>query len=182
MSDHEAQRETWPFATLLPWSVMYNYPPPQYLPKAIAPQPSVWPPAPSPDFDAWRAKTGQIATPAHQIYVHVPFCPFICDFCPFYKVKSSRRGCPRAVHPHARSRNRAQRPGGGRHFARILGHLFRRRNTDRARAGAARAHPRRATSRLRSYTRRRDHPRRGGAADVAATLSRSVLRDGVRPA
>ena len=88
MSDHEPQRKTWPFATLLPWSVMYNYPPPQYLPKAVAPRPSLWPPAPNANFDAWRAKTDQVATPAHQIYIHVPFCPFICDFCPFYKVKS----------------------------------------------------------------------------------------------
>jgi oxygen-independent coproporphyrinogen-3 oxidase len=88
MSDHESQRKTWPFATLLPWSVMYNYPPPQYMPKAVAPPPSLWPPAPNNAFKVWRAKTDQVAAPAHQIYIHVPFCPFICDFCPFYKVKS----------------------------------------------------------------------------------------------
>jgi oxygen-independent coproporphyrinogen-3 oxidase len=88
MMEHETERKDWPFATLLPWSVMYNYPPPQYLPKFRASEPSAWPPRAKPKFSSWRADTAQVSPPAHQIYIHVPFCPFICDFCPFYKVKS----------------------------------------------------------------------------------------------
>ncbi|MEE8555685.1 MAG: coproporphyrinogen III oxidase, partial [bacterium] len=38
----------------------------------------------------WRAATGGRPSDGNQIYVHIPFCPFNCHFCPLFKVRSSR--------------------------------------------------------------------------------------------
>ncbi len=85
-----SDRSSWPFATLLPWSVMYNYPPPQLM-KLAPPRPAgEWPPPMRPGVQAWKEKTDGLARHVNQIYIHVPFCPFICDFCPFYKIKGPR--------------------------------------------------------------------------------------------
>lgn len=90
MSTLVNDRSSWPFPTLLPWSVMYNYPPPQFLRSRESAQPEDWPPRRETGYDLWRKNTDSLADPIHQIYIHVPFCPFICDFCPFYKVRNSR--------------------------------------------------------------------------------------------
>jgi oxygen-independent coproporphyrinogen-3 oxidase len=85
-----ADRSTWPFPTLLPWSVMYNYPPPQLIPRMSPQVPTDWPPRMSRSVRNWKEKTTSLAAPLNQLYIHVPFCPFICDFCPFYKIKGPR--------------------------------------------------------------------------------------------
>src|SRR5262245_49123433 len=81
-------RKAWPFATLLPWSVMYNYPPPQFMKPTAPPAPAAWPPPMDEKLRDWRDRQHGLSEPIDQIYVHVPFCPFICDYCPFYKIKN----------------------------------------------------------------------------------------------
>jgi coproporphyrinogen III oxidase-like Fe-S oxidoreductase len=85
-----SDRSSWPFATLLPYSVMYNYPPPQLMKLAPARPAAEWPPPMRRGVREWKEKTDGLARHVNQLYIHVPFCPFICDFCPFYKIKGPR--------------------------------------------------------------------------------------------
>ncbi|MEM9460812.1 MAG: radical SAM protein [Myxococcota bacterium] len=69
---------------MLPWGIVF-YPEPQNG-KIIGPQdPANWPPKMDPDVAKWRDETAYLGSDGNQVYVHVPFCPFICDFCHFYK-------------------------------------------------------------------------------------------------
>jgi oxygen-independent coproporphyrinogen-3 oxidase len=38
----------------------------------------------------WKAQTDHLPSGGNQIYIHVPFCPFYCHFCPLYKTRDSR--------------------------------------------------------------------------------------------
>jgi coproporphyrinogen III oxidase-like Fe-S oxidoreductase len=60
---------------------MFNYPAPQFMQSIPAPEPGKWPP---PTVEPADSRSG----PHDQIYIHVPFCPFICDYCLFYKIRN----------------------------------------------------------------------------------------------
>lgn len=85
----DSDRSRWPFAALLPFQIIYNYPMPPLMATVANPQPHEWPPPIRPDVQRWRDDTRDLTTGRDQIYVHVPFCPFICAFCPFYKLNGS---------------------------------------------------------------------------------------------
>jgi oxygen-independent coproporphyrinogen-3 oxidase len=86
--DVPEDRSSWPFPALLPFHVK-AYPIPQMLPRAGPRAPSAWPLPARPDLARWRERTARAGSAGNQIYVHVPFCPFFCDFCPLYKTKAS---------------------------------------------------------------------------------------------
>jgi len=70
---------------MLPFPIAF-YPEPQ-LGEVIGPQlPADWPPRIDSQVAEWRDRTASLGSDGNQIYVHVPFCPFICDFCHFYKM------------------------------------------------------------------------------------------------
>jgi oxygen-independent coproporphyrinogen-3 oxidase len=81
----EPLRRSYP--SMLPYSVKV-YPIVQTAPEVIAPARHEWLPE--------HASRGRQATAGgyNQLYLHVPFCPFLCSFCPLYKVPtpSSRNG------------------------------------------------------------------------------------------
>ena len=78
-------RSTWPYSAMLPFPVVF-YPMPQSG-QVIGPQMHTnWPPTIDPRVGEWRDRTAHLGSDGNQIYIHVPFCPFICDFCHFYKV------------------------------------------------------------------------------------------------
>jgi coproporphyrinogen III oxidase-like Fe-S oxidoreductase len=69
---------------MLPFPIVF-YPEPQ-LGEVVGPQlPADWPPKIDPRVAEWRTQTAFLGSDGNQIYIHVPFCPFICDFCHFYK-------------------------------------------------------------------------------------------------
>lgn len=77
-----------PYPGLLPFSVK-TYPVVQ-LAKAVGPQaPGAWPPPMDGRVAAWRSALGGPAEPVNMIYLHVPFCPFLCGYCPLYKVQAA---------------------------------------------------------------------------------------------
>jgi len=83
-------RSQWPFPAMLPYQIIYNYPMPPMLGPVAPPSPDEWPPPMDRGLRLWRDRTAHLVrNELHQIYVHVPFCPFICPFCPFYKVSGS---------------------------------------------------------------------------------------------
>jgi len=83
--ENVADRSTWPYSAMLPFPVVF-YPMPQHG-EVIGPQRTTdWPPRIDPRVGQWRDRTASLGSDGNQIYVHVPFCPFICDFCHFYKV------------------------------------------------------------------------------------------------
>jgi oxygen-independent coproporphyrinogen-3 oxidase len=43
-----------------------------------------------PSLSRWSDLTGHAGSAGNQLYVHVPFCPFFCDFCPLYKTTRTR--------------------------------------------------------------------------------------------
>jgi oxygen-independent coproporphyrinogen-3 oxidase len=43
-----------------------------------------------PKVRTWRDSNGGYPNAGNQIYLHVPFCPFLCHFCPLYKVRLGR--------------------------------------------------------------------------------------------
>jgi coproporphyrinogen III oxidase-like Fe-S oxidoreductase len=88
MSEHHESRSRWPYPALLPHSLK-AYPVVQVAPR-VGPQP-VWPPPMPPALVAWRDETAYQGSIGSQIYLHVPFCPFLCHFCPLYKVPMSKR-------------------------------------------------------------------------------------------
>lgn len=79
-------RSRWPYPAMLPYSLK-AYPIVQTAPEIGPQKPSSWPAPMSPELVAWREKTSRGTRPVNQIYLHVPFCPFLCHFCPLYKVK-----------------------------------------------------------------------------------------------
>jgi oxygen-independent coproporphyrinogen-3 oxidase len=79
-------RSNWPYPALLPYSLK-AYPIVQ-IAKQIGPQrASTWPMAMDPGVAEWRDATAHLPNAGNQIYIHVPFCPHLCHFCPLYKVK-----------------------------------------------------------------------------------------------
>lgn len=77
----------WPYPALLTQSVK-AYPIVPVM-RRIGPQaPARWPGPMGRRVAAWRDRIG--GEVCNQIYVHVPFCPFLCHFCPLYKVQSPR--------------------------------------------------------------------------------------------
>jgi len=84
-----AQRSEWPFHHMLPYLICF-YPMPQSG-KKIGPQTaSSWPPKMHEGVRKWRVSEPHLDHTNHHIYVHVPFCPFICDYCHFYKVTDTK--------------------------------------------------------------------------------------------
>ncbi|HXI57504.1 MAG TPA: radical SAM protein [Polyangia bacterium] len=82
-------RERWPFPALLPHSLKI-YPIVQTA-ERIGPQPiAAWPPPMAPEVAAWRDATSFAESTGNQIYLHVPFCPFLCHFCPLFKVTKAK--------------------------------------------------------------------------------------------
>ncbi|HKE01660.1 MAG TPA: radical SAM protein [Planctomycetota bacterium] len=79
----ESSRRDWPFAGLLPYR-LYDYPLPAVMKRTPPVEPQAWPPPMAPRVREWRERIG-LARALDQIYVHVPLCPFKCDFCAFYK-------------------------------------------------------------------------------------------------
>ena len=91
MNELHDSRAEWPYPALLPHSIK-AYPIVQVAPRIGPQRPEVWPPPMAADVAAWKARTSYFPSLGSQIYVHVPFCPFICHFCPLYKVtKASDR-------------------------------------------------------------------------------------------
>lgn len=77
------------FPALLPFQVLH-YPIPQLI-ETLPPTPwEQWPTTINPRVLRWKAETGALRTAGNQLYVHVPFCPFYCHFCPLYKTKEAR--------------------------------------------------------------------------------------------
>lgn len=77
----------WPYPALLTQSVK-AYPVVQVMPRVGPQDPTAWPPTLAPAVEHWRDRIG--GDVCNQIYIHVPFCPFICHFCPLYKVQAPR--------------------------------------------------------------------------------------------
>jgi coproporphyrinogen III oxidase-like Fe-S oxidoreductase len=77
------------FPALLPFQVLH-YPIPQLM-REQPPTPwARWPGHIEPKVQRWGYETRELATAGNQLYVHVPFCPFYCHFCPLYKTKEAR--------------------------------------------------------------------------------------------
>jgi coproporphyrinogen III oxidase-like Fe-S oxidoreductase len=81
-------RSRWPYAALLPHSVKV-YPVVQVANLVGAQTAQQWPPQMNGRVAEWADRTGQQAA-INQIYLHIPFCPFLCPFCPLYKVSDVR--------------------------------------------------------------------------------------------
>jgi len=77
----------WPYPALLTQSVK-AYPVVQVMPRVGPQDAAVWPRPMDPAVARWRDRIG--GEVCNQIYVHVPFCPFLCHFCPLYKVQTPR--------------------------------------------------------------------------------------------
>ena len=75
------------YPTLLPHSLKF-YPIVQLAPAVRPDALRSWPPAPQTAVLDWASR---MPSPAEgdQIYIHVPFCPFLCHFCPLYKVEQT---------------------------------------------------------------------------------------------
>src|ERR1700755_1804268 len=87
---------------MLPFPVVF-YPMPQHG-EVIGPQRTTdWPPRIDPRVGEWRDRTASLGSDGNQIYIHVPFCPFICDFCHFYQVTdpADRSSAIRDAYVHA---------------------------------------------------------------------------------
>jgi len=84
-----SDRMRWPYPALLPHSIK-AYPIVQ-LATPIGPQdPRHWPLPMDRKLQAWNCDTARFGSAGNLIYVHIPFCPFLCHFCPLYKVNSYR--------------------------------------------------------------------------------------------
>jgi oxygen-independent coproporphyrinogen-3 oxidase len=80
-------RNRWPYRALLPHSIKIF--PIVQVADSIGPQSlASWPPPIDPQVEAWRERISCDAQ--NQIYIHVPFCPFLCHFCPLFKVESNK--------------------------------------------------------------------------------------------
>lgn len=82
------ERTDWPFKTMLPYLVVF-YPMPQVGEEIGAQPQSAWPLSMDWKLRRWIGESDE-SIENNQIYIHVPFCPFICDYCHFYKVTDSR--------------------------------------------------------------------------------------------
>ena len=76
------------YNAMLPHSVKL-YPPVQLLKEKPFPSMAEWTDQTT-GPGSRRQRDTVMAGKDNQIYLHVPFCPFICHFCPLYKVKDKR--------------------------------------------------------------------------------------------
>lgn len=77
-----------PFPALLPFQVLH-YPIPQLM-RSQPPTPwALWPKVADLKVLEWKSETSTLPNAGNQLYVHVPFCPFFCHFCPLYKSKKA---------------------------------------------------------------------------------------------
>jgi coproporphyrinogen III oxidase-like Fe-S oxidoreductase len=81
--DDPNDRSTWAFPAMMPYRI-YHYPVPAMLSQVTPPPKDRWPWPMTPGARRFGAETPG-HHPGTHIYVHVPFCPFKCSFCPFYK-------------------------------------------------------------------------------------------------
>ncbi|MEM9548088.1 MAG: radical SAM protein [Bacteroidota bacterium] len=80
--------DTSPYNGLIPHTLKV-YPIVQVSPN-IGPMPQdKWPLQEKKSFISWKEKTGGSSN-CNIFYVHIPFCPFLCHFCPLYKVKKNK--------------------------------------------------------------------------------------------
>lgn len=88
--DHESHdsRSRWPYPAMLPHSIK-AYPIVQLAPEIGPQRPADFPPRMPIALAEWREATSHYPNHGSQIYLHIPFCPFLCHFCPLYKVKKS---------------------------------------------------------------------------------------------
>src|SRR6185436_14121962 len=63
------------------------YPIVQVAPELGPQAPMEWPPPMDPRVRRWRDRVAGHGNAGNQIYLHVPFCPFICHFCPLFKMR-----------------------------------------------------------------------------------------------
>jgi coproporphyrinogen III oxidase-like Fe-S oxidoreductase len=78
-----------PFPALLPFQVLH-YPIPQIIPRQPPTLWQDWPGSIDPAVLRWNGNLDTLSSAGDQLYVHVPFCPFYCHFCPLYKTKDAR--------------------------------------------------------------------------------------------
>ena len=81
--DDPSDRSTWAFPAMMPYRI-YHYPVPAMLGRVSPPPADRWPWELTAGAERFDAETPGQCRETH-IYVHVPFCPFKCSFCPFYK-------------------------------------------------------------------------------------------------
>jgi oxygen-independent coproporphyrinogen-3 oxidase len=77
-----------PYPALLPHSIKV-YPIVQFANKIGPQSPESWPPKMNRGVMDWRDEVDNAHSARNQIYIHIPFCPFLCHFCPLYKVEDS---------------------------------------------------------------------------------------------
>jgi coproporphyrinogen III oxidase-like Fe-S oxidoreductase len=83
-----AERSRWPYPAMVPYSIKM-YPIVQTAAEVGPQPPEAWPPPMRSSLIDWRNRGQLDGRSLNQIYLHVPFCPFICHFCPLYKVTAN---------------------------------------------------------------------------------------------
>lgn len=96
------RHEGWPFPALVPYHIK-AYPVPQVLPDTHSRPPAEWPLRFDPSLRRYLDETRHLPCAGHQIYVHVPFCPFFCDYCPLYKSQLASDRGPAAREAYVRT-------------------------------------------------------------------------------
>lgn len=82
-----------PYPTLLPFQV-FDYPIAHLMRNQGPVSPESWPPRMNPRVAAWKERTAHLPEGGNLLYIHVPFCPFICHFCFLYKSRKASDRVP----------------------------------------------------------------------------------------
>ncbi len=82
-----------PYPTLLPFQV-FDYPIAHLMRNRGPISPDNWPPRIDSKVAAWKETTSHLPEGGNLIYIHVPFCPFICHFCFLYKTRKTSDRTP----------------------------------------------------------------------------------------
>lgn len=85
-----AERQAWPYPSLIPHSIK-AYPIVQIASDTRTDRAGPATFEMRRELAAWRDNTPSPPDGANLIYVHVPFCPFLCHFCPLYKSELTGR-------------------------------------------------------------------------------------------